>query len=400
MDKKKIIYIICLIVYLIIVFVTEIFYRNKLYEVSVEFEEKIKQSGFLHYFYFFWSNIFLYGMLIVLVIFVMFLYPLNVLYCIIVIIISLIFIMCFLKSIYTSSRPYWDISFNKYKNGDLSKPTECDGGFGNPSGHSLMSTALLCGWYLFINSNFLKKFKNINQIFIKIISLILAIICISSVVFSRIHRQIHSFNQVIFGTLLGIAIFFTFCFILEFDEIEPGNFLIILDKYKYIFIPILLILFGISVALGYTIHNKNESNYQIILEIYCKYTKEEIFGINTAYHSGLIFIIIGGYIGLLFLKYKISKNYSNKEDIFYKWNEGAKLKTLKIALFSFILPAIPLIAIFVIPYKLFILKFIFEVFLYCWYGFGALGLCFYFACVLFTNENIKSESDVIRVNIV
>jgi membrane-associated phospholipid phosphatase len=163
MCKKKKIYIICLIFYLIIVFVTEIFYRNKLYELSVEFEEKINQKGFLHYFYFFWSYIFIYGMLLVGTIIVMFLYPINILFCYLAIIITLTFTMCLLKSIYINSRPYWDIFNENYKNitnNNIDKfPTECDGGFGNPSGHSLMSTSFLCLWYLFINSNPIKKFK-------------------------------------------------------------------------------------------------------------------------------------------------------------------------------------------------------------------------------------------------
>ena len=302
--------------------------------------------------------------------------------------------MCLLKSIYTNSRPYWDIFNNMTKNNNtLDKlPTECDGGFGNPSGHSLLSTSLLSLWYLFINSKSIKKFKKCIQIFIKCITLFITIICILSVTFSRIHRQIHSFNQIIFGTLLGIAIFFTFCFIIEFDKINPNEFIIILDKYKYFIIPILLFLFSLSVTLGYTRHNKNETEYQEVLKKYCNFRKEQIFGINTAYHSGIIFVVIGAYLGLLFLKYKISQIYSINENIFYHWNKGSKMKTLKIALFSFVLPVIPLINIFVTPYELFALKFVFEVFLYFWYGFASMGFCFYYGCLFFTNENIYKKN--------
>ena len=401
MCKKKKIYIICLIFYLIIVIVTEVFYRNKLYEFSVEFEEKIKQKGFLHYFYFFWSYIFIYGMLLIGTIIVMLLYPLNILFCYITIIITLIFTMCLLKSIYINPRPYWEIFKD---NNSLDKfPTECDGGFGNPSGHSLMSTSFLSLWYLFINSNSIKKYKKSLQIFIKCITLFLTIICILSVTFSRIHRQIHSYNQIIFGTLLGIAIFFLFCFIIEFDKISPKEFINILDRYKYFIIPILLILFSISVILGYTRHNKNEKDYEKVLKKYCKYRKEQIFGINTSYHSGIIFIVIGCYLGLLFLKYKISKIISYNEYIFYNWNKGSYVKTLKIALFSFVLPVIPLITIFMTPYELFSLKFVFEVLLYFWYGFASMGICFYYGCLFFSNNNINKKNyyfhQCIRFNI-
>ena len=228
------------------------------------------------------------------------------------------------------------------------------------------------------------------RLFIQFIALLITIACILLVTFSRIYRQIHSFNQILFGTLLGIAVFFTFCFIIEYNKIEPANLVNTLDKCKYIIIPILLILFVISVILGFTINNKNEEDYLKVLEKYCNYREEQIFGKNTAYHSGVIFIVIGGYLGILFLNYKINQNYLNNEYMFYYWNKGTKLKTFKIAVFSFILPVIPLIFIFLVPYKLFALKFILEIILYSWYGFAALGLCFYFACVFFTNEYMKS----------
>ena len=144
MEKKKIIYIICFIIYLIVVFVTEIFYRNKLYDISVDYEEKIKQTGALNKFYFFWSSIFIYLVLGLGTIVVLILYPYNVFLSYVTIEVTLYFIMCLFKSVYANSRPYWNIYYEKYKNTNFSsKPTECDGEFGNPSGHSLLSIATL-----------------------------------------------------------------------------------------------------------------------------------------------------------------------------------------------------------------------------------------------------------------
>ena len=398
MNKRKLAYILCLIIYYIVIFGTEILYREKLYQKSVKFEKKIKQSGFLHYFYFFWSYIFIYGMMLTATIIVMILYPYNIFVCYCTIEISLIFIMCFLKSIYSNSRPYWDIYYDKLYNNDLStNPTECDGGFGNPSGHSLMATSFLNLWHLFVNSKFLKEYEKKWRIIIKISSLLLVLICILSITFSRIYRQIHSFNQIIFGTLLGIGIFFLFCFIFRFNEIPAHYFFSALNKNKYILLPIFLILYAISVTFGYIFHNKNEDKYSRVLEVYCKFRKEQIFGKNTAFHSGILFIIIGGYIGIIFLIYSINKKYYGKIAMFYNWNEDSKLKTLKTALFSFGLPAIPLAAIFIIPYKYFIAKFIIEVLLYCWYGFSAFGFCFYYGCIIFSNVTME-EGKVIAVN--
>ena len=168
-------------------------------------------------------------MMIIATIIVMLYYPYNVFLSYCTIELNLIIIMCFLKSIYANSRPYWDIYNEKMGNSDYSsKPTECDGGFGNPSGHSLMSTSFLNLWYLFINSNFYRT--KLWKKSLKYGSLLLVIICIFSVTFSRIYRQIHSINQIMFGTLLGIAVFLTFCYVIEFDKIESNDFFRILDE--------------------------------------------------------------------------------------------------------------------------------------------------------------------------
>lgn len=160
---KKLIYIICLIFYIIIAFITEIFYRNTLYDKSIEYTKQIKQDGFFHYFYYFWSNIFFYGMIAFGLIITFLLYPINIFYSHMAIILFLILIMCILKSLYSNSRPYWDIYLSKQEKCTtkcLPDPTECDGEFGNPSGHALLSSYILILWDLFINSDF---FKNLGK---------------------------------------------------------------------------------------------------------------------------------------------------------------------------------------------------------------------------------------------
>ena len=76
--KKNTVLIICLIVYLIIVYITEIFYREPLYEISVEYIEKIKQEGFPFYFNLFWSNIFFYGLMFIGTLIILLCYPINI----------------------------------------------------------------------------------------------------------------------------------------------------------------------------------------------------------------------------------------------------------------------------------------------------------------------------------
>ena len=391
--KKNTVLIICLIVYLIIVYITEIFYREPLYEISVEYIEKIKQEGFPYYFNLFWSNIFFYGLMFIGTLIPLLCYPINIFFCNISIQITLIFIMCLLKSLYSSARPYWDIYNKKGKIEKLPNPTECDGEFGNPSGHALISTYLLILWYLFINSKFYNRIEGVKKTVIKYITLVLSIIYIICIIYSRINRQIHSFNQILFGVLLGIAVFFTFCYILEFDKISPKDFFIKLDNYKFILIPLMIVLFILSVILGFTRHNPKEEEYTLILENYCGFVRDQLFGKNTAFHSALIFVIIGNYIGLLFLNYKISKNYNDQVDIFYNWNRGSKLNTFKIALFFLILPSILPSVVMFIPFKFYVLKFVASIVLYFIFGFCNLGLCFYYGCILFNGNKIDLMID-------
>ena len=392
--NKKLILTIGLIIYLIIAFVTEIFYRNKLYDKSVDYIEKIKQDGFFKFFYFFWSYIFAFGTMLIGLIITLFCYPINIFYSHLSIRFFFTFIMSILKSLYSSPRPYWDIYVKKQEgspNKFLSDPTECDGEFGNPSGHAILATNLLILWDLFLNSNYFKSLSKQQKILIKYSSLILSILCIICIIYSRVHRQVHSFNQILFGTILGVAGYFTFCQILEINKIEPKIFMENIIKFKFIVIPIFIILFGISLTLGLTRHNEDEDEYKKILKLYCDIDNEDkMFGRNTALLSTMIFAVIGGYIGLLFLNYQIKKNYSNNENLFYNWNKGSKLATLEVTLFTGLLSVIffiPMIFINNYVAKIVIWSLIFFCFGFCMFGFG-----FYYGCVLFKKKEIEKEN--------
>ena len=390
--NKKSIFTYSLFIYLIIAFITEIFYRNKLYNDSIKYIEKIKQDGFFHYFYYFWSNIFLYGIMALGLLIILFFYPFNIFFSYTSVVLILVFIMSLLKSLYSNPRPIWDI-YKKRFNETLSTPTECDGEFGNPSGHSLLSVFMLILWDLFINSKFFQKNLGIKKIIIKYATLILSIICMIFINYSRINRQIHSFNQILFGLILGFAVFFTFCYILEIRTIKTNKFMKIIDKYKYILIPFLLVLFSISVILGLTRHNKNEDIYKSILQKYCGFSEDEIFGKNTAYSSNLIFIEVGAYLGSLFLKYKINNNYPDNDIPFYNWNSGKFFQSLKISIFAFILPSIFFVPVVFIKFHNYILKFILTALFFFLYGFCSFGFCFYYSVIIFKKEEIKQESE-------
>ena len=384
MEKKKI-YIIILIIYLIIVFGSEMLYRNKVYDESVDIIEDIKQEGFFHRFSYFYSVIFLYGVIGIGFLISFLFYPITYSFCFLSVLFILTFIMSILKSLYSEQRPFWDIYLNNQGNSTekiLPDPTECDGEFGNPSGHSLLTSVFLILWHQFINSKYCKKLEPKKSTIIKCISLIISIICMASVAYSRINRQIHSINQVIFGLTLGFAVFFTFCYILELNIQSYEELIDNMQKYKFIVNIIFFTLFIISIILGLTRHNDKEDEYKKILKLYCDLSEEESFAKITLYTSILIFIVIGGYFGLLFLDNKISKNHLNDRDQFFNWNKNGKLTTLQIFFLTF-LSIFFFIINFFIPFKYYALKMIISLITYFLFGFFFFGVCFYYGCILF-----------------
>ena len=314
--NRKTIFLICLIVYLIIIFSVEFGYRNILYEKSVEYIEKIDQGGFYHYFFFFFSVVYMIAICAVGIFITLFFQPLNIFFCHLSILMLSVFIMCIFKSIYANSRPYWDI-YLKWKNEHLPlpKPTECDGEFGNPSGHAVINVYSLYVWHLLMSSDFINRIEsNLKKNLVKGVTLLITILFMIGVVYSRIHRQVHSFNQIIHGSLIGLGMFFLICYIFEYKKYNLIDFSNLLDRYKFIIIPILIVLYILSVVFGLTIHNSKEAEYTELLKEICNYDEGKMFGKNTALISSIIFcIFVFSYSSraVRFFGYKGNKNFCN-----------------------------------------------------------------------------------------
>lgn len=393
--KQK--YLIALVIYLIVIFSVEFLYRNKLYELSVEYISKIEQEGFFYYFYMFWSYIYLIGVIIIGLIITLFFYPINIFFCHISLLIFFIFFISIFKSLYSNQRPYWDIYLNwKHDNITLPKPTECDGEFGNPSGHCIIDVYSLFLWHLFISSNIFNKMEeNIKKKILKYSSLIITLVCMFFVAYSRIHRQMHSFNQIIHGTAIGLALFFVYCYIFEYNKMSLNDFILFLSRFKYIIIPILLVLYALSVTFGLTIHNSKEDEYLNILREICGYADENhLFGKNTSMLSSIIFIVIGGYLGFLYINHKINNNEILKK-IINNWNKGKIIKIILIVFFSFLLTSIFLLPFLIISSSYYVVKFI--IFLICsfLYGFLSFGPVFCFVCEKLKRVEFEEQQSLI-----
>jgi len=107
-----------------------------------------------------------------------------------------------LKMIYTSPRPFFDMS--------MVEIIGCTGSWGNPSGHTLKSMAFyLTLWHIVTDCKQLREKKIIKNILL--VFTVLFIICI---MFSRVIVGAHGLNQILFGGLLGFANYFFIFYVL------------------------------------------------------------------------------------------------------------------------------------------------------------------------------------------
>ena len=107
-----------------------------------------------------------------------------------------------------------------------------------------------------------------------------------------------------------------------------------------------------------------------------------------------MFVIIGIYLGFVFLSHKIKTNYPTKGNVFYNWNQGKLLTTIIIALLSFLLPnIIPALFYLLVPYRLYVLKMITHCVSFLLDGFLIIGPCFYYSCFYFKKNELINKDD-------
>jgi membrane-associated phospholipid phosphatase len=188
------------ILYFLIVVITEPFYRQSLFDVSIPLIESLqgsepKKKVFLQIAEFI-STL---GNSQTFVPIILLFYNFTNIYKTFVLL-NVMFLstmmISVLKMIYVSPRPYW-VS-------EKIVPFGCEGGWGNPSGHSIASTAFyLSVWHMAFESSYLKPKKGL-----KWASLGFTIILIIIIMFSRILVGAHALNQIFYGASLGLAIYF------------------------------------------------------------------------------------------------------------------------------------------------------------------------------------------------
>ena len=310
-----------------LIIISEFYYRNKLYSFSIEFGIKSEKyyPNILIYFMKFVTKFFCDFCCFIFLIIIFNVFSLIQTFIYLIGLILCIYIQSIMKIVYGNSRPFID-NHNLFKG-------LCDGGFGNPSGHSLVSAFIYLNFY-----HYLIKLKYISEnkllkIFYGFLFSILSIL----VFISRYILGLHSLNQIIFGAFLGIWIFLFIFILFKFDNISIISYRSIYQNKKYIIFISSFLLLCLFIPFWFSnIFNKNlnyinlneKLNYNCAsVKVYKRFNNEGIFGCL------IILSLFGLYFGqlnfwILFDKYykknlnKNTNDYYLIDELLNKWNKN------------------------------------------------------------------------------
>ncbi len=203
-----------------------------------------------------------------------------------------------LKNSYGNPRPFW-IEKSLFK--------VCEGGYGNPSGHSISATAGFLGIWTTIFDN---EYFDEKKIW-KYLSLFTTVTMIFLILLSRLYLAAHSINQVFYGASLGLGIYTLLYVILKAHKMDTVKFyqkIFLEKKYKIIFSVIFFILFLI-ILLVYFFKKNEYIAYEYIFNTICSnvglFKRFNYSGLGGGF---VLFTIAGGYYGVIFVLRYVDEN--------------------------------------------------------------------------------------------
>ena len=391
---KKVFYIKIIIsaIYFILIICIENLYRENLYRKSIEVQENIrndheKESAF----YNFWKFMSIFGEAkatfpIFGLIFLFF--PLSSSFLTLQTLIYSIYITNLFKIIYRNSRPYWESDI---------LDVVCNSGYGNPSGHSVTSTAYyLTLPHIVTNFQFFKSGK--MNMLLRITIFCLFIIFGSLIMISRVMLAAHAINQVIYGFSLGFGVYLVNIYLLSYHTYSSDEFLEhIINKCVSIFyilfhIILLIILIVVYIVIEDDKYIEYNSYKNIFNGIRCKIKNQYLMLKHDGFFQALsLTSLLGAHLGIIVLIFLLKKLNYNINGFIIEFNKSS-IKNWFIRLPILLLSGIFIILYFCIPGDISLtLIFIFKSalsFFLTTFGIYFLGM---FICIHFklSNENIE-----------
>ena len=359
--------LIIFIIYILLSLIFEQFYRKPLFIISLNLQKQLypKFSESSIKIFKLLSKFGTQNALIPLLIIILILFPLNISYTICSIIILSSYYDNILKILYGSPRPFWIYPSIK---------RTCDGGYGNPSGHSFSSFSVYLSLY-----NIIVDLSYFNmRSYLKLFLLFLFILFSFLICLSRIFLSIHSLNQIMFGIILGIGMYFYYFHIIELHKFSGKQFFKYINgTFENIIHTIKFIIYFIILLFLYLFRENNWKEYNHIINKECSHLYEYRKFNNDGFFIGsVLFLLIGAHYGLYFLFKKSQIQRAFKEEEINKWSENNKKTNLLSIILLFFPHTIPMIIYLLIPnnsplYILFPIKVIIP---YIITGFSFFGL--------------------------
>ena len=299
---------ILIIIISIILFVIEFFYRTPLFNYSVEFEKNWQEKATKETITLFKILTKIGGEYLMAV-------PVIIVLWFSTLIKSFIYLMGFIfclqfhsmmKIWYGSKRPFW-IEPSLYKG-------ICDGGFGNPSGHSITTT------FLYLSLIFLYTQTKTRKNVVLIIVLLFCLFWIIMILLSRLILGMHSVNQILYGTSLGLIIISYIYIVFKIHQMPINIYKKFFREKKYIYIILSIYCVFIIITFGNVfIFNRgfDYDKYNELLDRVCekKVPKYRRFNLDGLFGSITILAMLGMYLGQIVFWYLIENKYK------YNFNE-------------------------------------------------------------------------------
>ena len=339
----KIYYGIGVLIYLSLSIGLESYYRQPLFDKSVHWEKEwqAKESQTFESFFKVLTHFGSEAVLIPLLIVVLLCLPLNKSYSFTCALVYAVYFDNLLKILYGNPRPFW-VNSSIWKS--------CDGGFGNPSGHSFTSSSVyLSFWHLLTDFSFFKSTR--LGIIIRIILLILAILLIITIMLTRIFLGVHGVNQVLYGASLGVATYFIIFFVFSIQSWKAEEFFNLFKKKLYIIS--FSIWYGVLIACGLLVwaFKKNDTTkWEEVMATKCpnvheyrKYNNDGLFGMLV------IICLIGCHYGMMFLIHFTDKKYFGKYEEINSWYNSSSFLNHIYRILIIVFFAIPIVLNFAVP---------------------------------------------------
>ena len=387
-QNNTLIKFIILLLFVIASVVGELFYRQPLFDESIDFELKWRQNawGFTKTSYNIITNLGgEYGLILYLII-IYFFFPLTKSFCFMIGVIACTYLDNIMKLWYHDPRPFWEES---------KLHSNCDGGFGNPSGHSFISTFTYLGVYKLLSQTKIVS----KNIWVEMTLFVFCVLMIIGIVLSRVILGMHSLDQVFYGCSLGLAVYFLLFHILYMQNMKVETFTKLFTSVQnLIIITAIFFISLLSLLLSYLLIDFTAvtDKYKESLSTSCPQyfdNKQYRRFQNDGFFGGLtLFCLMGAYYGQYFLWYKMHSQYGeNRDELINKWvynREGVYKSGINIfkVIGILIVCALPMAIYFLISSTNLAVIFIFKVSLpffvtlFLLYGPGlylmiSLGLC-------------------------